>query len=112
MKLPSDRKIAIIRNEFARQIIAIKKSTYWPDFRLGGVCSDPDDDGPSYLQITFGTDEALSTWSFQTGDNSYTGGAYGFPYWGICYVRPTTNSKEAAMEAIDQILESIAQSQP
>ena len=108
----TDRRAAIIRNEFKRQIIAIKKSVYWPDFQPGGIASSPDDDGPGFLQITFGANEDLSDWNFQTGDNSFTGGAYGFPYWGICYIRPSTDSKEAAREAIDQILEQIAQSQP
>ncbi len=37
-----------------------------------------DDDAPSML-LTIGAD--ASGWSYQTGDNSYTGGAYGFADW-------------------------------
>ena len=102
---PSDRRIAIIRNEFARQLISIKKTVNWADFE-----PDPEDDGLPHLCVTFGANEDLSGWGYQTGDNSYTGGAYGFKYWGLCYLGPRTNSKEAATEVLDQILGQIAQS--
>jgi hypothetical protein len=42
----------------------------------------PDDDVPA-MMITIGTDDELSGLSWQTGDNSYTGGCYGSPYWGV-----------------------------
>lgn len=106
----SDRRIAIIRNEFTRQLISIKSTVNWADFEPGQDCADPDEDGPSFLCVTFGANENLSDWNYQTGDNSYTGGAYGFRYWGLCYLRPRTNSKDAATGALDQILDQIAQS--
>lgn len=112
MSLPSDRRIAIVRNEFKRQLIAIKKSVHWSDFNVGGDCADPDSSEPGFLTVTFGANAELTDWNYQTGDNSYSGGAYGFPYWGLCYIRPRTNSREAAKEAMDDILEQIAQSQP
>ena len=101
------RKQAAIRNEWRRLLIEIKKSTYWPDF------NEPDTmnggDGPSFQCVTIGADSELN-WSFQTGDNSYTGGAYGFPHWALVWIRPRSNSLEVANEAMDQILDLIAQS--
>jgi hypothetical protein len=42
-----------------------------------------DDDTPS-MMLTVGADNA--GWNYQTGDNSYTGGAYSYATWGIGYI--------------------------
>jgi hypothetical protein len=61
--------------ELVRQLIP----TIGDDYRAA-----PDDrssdDTPS-MAITIGADE--KGWSHQTGDNSFTGGAYGYAYWGV-----------------------------
>jgi hypothetical protein len=43
--------------------------------------ADEDSDEPG-MCITIGA-SADGSWSYQTGDNSYTGGAYRHPVWGV-----------------------------
>ena len=57
-------------------------------------CSDdPDDETPGML-VTVGAD--ADGWSYQTGDNSFTGGAYGFAHWGLGYLYRDTSPEEFA----------------
>lgn len=44
--------------------------------------ASPDDDEPG-MQLTVATNDERDAWSFQTGDNSYTGGTYGLPHWAV-----------------------------
>jgi hypothetical protein len=48
-------------------------------------------------------------WGYQTGDNSYTGGAYGFRDWGIVDLYRRDNSRKLAEEIVEQFLEIWAQ---
>ncbi len=61
-----------------------------------------DDDIPG-IQLTVGCDPSTSGWSYQTGDNSFTGGAYGYPYWGVVGVYRSSNCRELARDLIEQI---------
>ena len=63
---------------------------------------DPEDDQPG-MQVTFGTNDEMSSWSYQTGDNSYTGGAYSFPHWAVISLYRDSDPAELAHDAIDQI---------
>jgi hypothetical protein len=67
---------------------------------------DPDDNTPGML-VTIGASPDGS-WHYQTGDNSYSGGAYCHKYWGLVYLHRRTNSREAARQAIDEIAEIMA----
>jgi hypothetical protein len=53
------------------------------------------------IQLTVGARH--DSWSFQTGDNSFSGGAYGYPHWGVIGVYRDTNSFEAADDLIGQL---------
>ena len=44
-------------------------------------------------------------WGYQTGDNSYTGGAYFHPLWGVDTVTRGCNSRELAKEIINQLMD-------
>jgi len=70
---------------------------------------DPDDETPA-MQVTFGVtvgeDGALS-WSYQTGDNSFTGGAYGHPYWGVVTLTRESDVMELAREAMEECMEAV-----
>lgn len=73
---------------------------------------DPDDNTPG-MCVTIGftpeSEDKDASWSYQTGDNSYTGGAYGHPHWAVIYLYRRSNSRELAEEAADQIAELCAQ---
>ena len=74
-------------------------------------CSDdPDDDTPG-MCVTFGftpeDEEQDASWSYQTGDNSYTGGAYGHPFWGVVCLYRDSDPAELARDAASEIAESV-----
>jgi hypothetical protein len=69
-----------------------------------------DDDCRSYeeatlpcIQLTVGWSDETSDWSWQTGDDSYTGGAYFYPHWGVVDVFRRSNSPELAREIRQQL---------
>ena len=64
---------------------------------------DEDDTIPT-MMVTIGAN-SQGEWSYQTGDNSYTGGAYGFPHWAIVYLTRRSNSTYLARDIVDQIAE-------
>ena len=66
-----------------------------------------DDDEPG-IQLTVGWD-GVRDWSFQTGDNSYTGGAYHYPHWAVVAVYRDTDATEIAGEIHEQLEEAYAQ---
>ena len=47
--------------------------------------------------VTGGEDDSAS-WSYQTGDNSYSGGAYGHPVWGVVWISADSDPDEVAQE--------------
>lgn len=40
------------------------------------------------LTLTIAVNSAFTLWNYQTGDNSYTGGAYSLPHWAVVSVYP------------------------
>lgn len=68
-----------------------------------------DDDCPG-MCVTIGAtpqDDGSLSWSYQTGDNSYTGGAYSHRHWGVIYLYRRSKSLELAQAAVEEIAESI-----
>jgi hypothetical protein len=45
-------------------------------------------------------------WTFQTGDNSYSGSCYHYRHWAVTTVYRDTNPSETATELINQLDES------
>lgn len=71
---------------------------------------DPEDNIPG-MQVTIGFTPASKdqdwSWGYQTGDNSYTGGAYGHPYWGVVSLYRRSKSADIATDCVNQIAEQI-----
>ena len=71
---------------------------------------DPDDDQPG-MQLTIGftpeTEDQDYSWDYQTGDNSYSGGAYGHPHWAVVYLSRESDPAKVAGEIADQIGKAI-----
>lgn len=62
------------------------------------------------LHITIGvtlSDEGFE-WNYQTGDNSFTGGAYGHPHWVNIYLKGRSNCRELSKDAVEQLQELLA----
>lgn len=60
-----------------------------------------DDEKPG-IQLTVGM-SLDGSWDYQTGDNSYSGGAYHHPYWGVVGVYRNSNCRELAREIQSEI---------
>lgn len=83
--------------ELTSLIVSLKKEI-GDEYRAS---DDPDDDTPG-MAITIGC--GYNGWSYQTGDNSYTGAAYGYPLWGVGSIYRNTNSRQLARELIEDAL--------
>lgn len=73
---------------------------------------DPDDNTPG-MCVTIGftpeSEDKDMSWSYQTGDNSYSGGAYSHAHWAVIYLYRRSKSRELATDAASQLGELIAQ---
>lgn len=72
------------------------------DYRASGL---EDSDQPS-MDVTVGasiSEDGEISWSYQTGDNSYTGGAYGHPFWGVSGITREDDPAFIAEAIVDQI---------
>ncbi len=67
---------------------------------------DEDDQLPG-IDLTCGINES-GEWSYQTGDNSCTGGAYHYPHWAVVSIFRRSNSRELAKEIREQWLDLLA----
>jgi hypothetical protein len=94
MKTP---KITI--DEIRRLLVSLKKDI-GEEYR---ACEDEEIPG---MQVTIGADE--TGWSYQTGDNSYTGGAYGYANWAVIYLYRDSNCLALARTAKEELAESMA----
>ena len=64
-----------------------------------------DDENPS-IDLTLACDK--NGYALQTGDNSYTGCAYGYSFWGVSSLYRNSNCTELAKDLIEQCLELAA----
>ncbi len=74
----------------------------WKSF-LEPYESEVDDDPPT-IELTIGLPENFEgdEWGCQTGDNSFTGGAYSFPNWLVAYVGHDTKTSDILEQLISE----------
>lgn len=90
------RQLPSLRREFYCLLRAVKEEHVgqWPT----------DEEGFKGVQLTIGcTLEDPVQWGWQTGDNSYTGGAYGHPDWFTVWAYPGCNCKNLADDLVQEI---------
>jgi hypothetical protein len=83
------------------------KTQIGKDYRAS---DDPDDNLPGMcvtIGFTAATEDDDFSWSYQTGDNSYTGGAYSHSTWGVASLYRRSNSKDIARELCDDIANNL-----
>lgn len=79
-----------------RELLISLKSDICDDYRI-----DDQDDLPG-MMITIGY-STNGNWNYQTGDNSFTGGAYGHPHWAVVHLYRRSNCTTLARDVIDQL---------
>lgn len=75
-------------------------------------CTDRCTDETPGMCVTIGArinDDNEVEWSYQTGDNSFTGCAYGYRHWSVIYLARRSNSAELAKDAANELIDEIAQ---
>jgi len=53
--------------------------------------------------LTVGLPANGNEWSYQTGDNSFTGGAYSFQYWAVVWFDKETTIEDLYSDLIEDI---------
>lgn len=91
-----ERGLKRIERELRAVLIALK-----PEIRDEYRASDDPADTTPAMAITIGVSADCQSWSYQTGDNSFAGGAYGFPYWGIGTLTRRCNTRALAREIVN-----------
>lgn len=66
-----------------------------------------DGDSLPSICLTVGFSPDSGRWDWQSGDNSFSGGAYLHRYWGVRQVYRRSNSRQLAKEIIDEIASQI-----
>ena len=87
-----------------RELLMSLKPDICDDFRIDDqddLPNDDQDDLPN-MMVTIGYSPD-GDWSYQTGDNSFTGGAYGYPHWAVVYLYRRSNCRELARDVINQL---------
>jgi len=105
--IPTARHLSAFRKEIRSLLISLKPTIY-DDYRAREEAILPS------LAVTIGakiTPDGID-WSFQTGDNSYSGGAYFYSDWGICDLYRRDNCTALASDIVEQFLDLWAQSRP
>ena len=85
------------------KLIELLKLDICDDYR----CTDDPEDAEPGMTLTFSTNDDLSCWGYQTGDNSYTGGAYGLPHWAVTYLYRDSDAEKVYEEILNQWAELI-----
>lgn len=99
MASPSRTHLVAFRRDMEALLKSLKP-TIGDEYR-----SHPEATLPS-IAVTIGaelTPDGIA-WNYQTGDNSYTGGAYGFKHWGIVDLYRRDNSRRLADDIVEQFL--------
>ena len=96
-KLPTIRELAEIVRHVSQQVPRVSDSDA-ADY-IDKWSGDP---LPS-IDLTIGWDPETGEWSYQTGDNSFTGGAYGYPIWAVTTIYRRRDSRAVARGLIDQL---------
>jgi hypothetical protein len=81
-------------NELAALIAAIKAT-------IDGECRASEDDHLPSILLTVGLSDDGS-WDYQTGDSSYSGGAYFHPCWAVICVYRRSNCRALARNILEQ----------
>jgi len=79
------------------QLCRFVKSDIADDYR-----AFEEDEKPG-IQLTIGYNPETDEWSYQTGDNSYSGSAYFYPDWAVVGVYRNSNCRELAKDIIGQL---------
>lgn len=97
----------VIPKKYLKSLIILCKAQIDKSY-TGDPKEEPDTWHLPRMDLTVGYSPEDGGWSYQTGDNSYTGGAYGHPIWGVVTVFLNSSSSALSDELLSQIEDQIA----
>ncbi len=109
MNIPTEKQYFSLEKEITKLLKSLKHDI-GDEYR----CTDDSDDNTPGMLVTIGAtpnEDGDLIWGYQTGDNSYTGAAYSHRNWGVGYLYRRSHSGEVAHGIVEEIAESIAQSE-
>lgn len=59
------------------------------------------------MTVTIATDRDSKLWTYQTGDNSYVGSCYSYPYWGVITLLEDSDTTELARLGCEEMFEQM-----
>ena len=80
------------------RLVKAVKSDIQEDYR-----AYEDDEYPGILLTIASNNLNGDDWGFQTGDNSYSGGAYHYHFWGVAGVYQDSNCRDVAKDLVSQV---------
>lgn len=89
-------RLAGITIKEIKQLLISLKSDIYDDYRIA------DDEDLPGIMVTIGYSPD-GDWNYQTGDNSFSGGAYGHPHWAVVYLYRRSNCTTLARNVIDEL---------
>lgn len=87
-----------VRSDLVRLLKNLKKE-------IGDEYRASEEDTLPSMEITIASNEDLSDWTYQTGDNSYTGSCYHYPHWGVGVLYRRSDTEALANELLDNLSE-------
>lgn len=90
-------------------LIKALKPTIRDDYRAYADEHSLDDENIPSMLLTVGWDAESGGWSWQSGDNSFSGSAYFYPHWGIVAVYRRSNSLDLARDIRSQLADLASQ---
>lgn len=70
--------------------------------KIGGLPGLPS------MTVTIGWSDETGEWNYQTGDNSYTGGAYCYPHWAVVDLYRRSDSRDLARDIRSQLVDLVS----
>ena len=90
-------------------LIKALKPAIRDDYRAYADEPGLDDENIPSMQLTVGWNPENGSWDYQTGDNSYSGSAYFYPYWGVVSLYRRSNSLDLARDIRSQLADLASQ---
>ena len=87
--------------DYGRSHRDLDLSAHWDEL----LAIEPDLLDCCFVTLTVGADGEGKDFGAQTGDNSYTGSAYGYPHWAVVYIGLGDKPKDVARDIQNQISE-------
>lgn len=107
-KIPTVKDLSALLRDLKRDIEddyrcqGFEAADYDGGRKIGGLPGLP------CMTVTIGWSDETGKWDYQTGDNSYTGGAYCYPHWAVVDLYRRSDSRALARDIRSQLVDLVS----